>query len=1277
MTLSRSPAENKKSLYLDDRPTVKDEFNYDQIAHSLKEVIKQQDDFPTHISLMGEWGSGKSTVLKLLTESLKEERRIAIKEFSVWKYSDDTTTLQRRIIRQVKQELKSDAKKQTEKDFSSKMNDSVEENNVTMQGNNFGALLIAPFTGNILVAVVVTIFSLLQISILFAQPFVDWITTNFPMIILFYTTAAIFNKSAITVTKANKTALRPMVYDDQFENEFKSTVQRYTKAKKIDKLVLVFDDLDRLPPNQLYSALNTIKSFLKADKCIFIVPCDERVLRDELEYVFESRQSTVDVSEFLNKTFDVTMKMPMVEKNNMRTYAMKLLEDNNIDWYHNGKVQEHIHSIISTLIHSEIDTPRKVKKNLNAFASDWYLAEKRDNSSGSDILTAHPRKIAIMTVIKTNYLKFYEIIQENPLLFKDVESSEDLEKYLEEVIENTDINRNDRNSHQIKEDDEDREESTTKNQESKKINIGEYVSLSFLKRVFPQLPKDSRPYLYFSNKTLNPITSIPKLNEMKESLLNADAEMFGSLFEDTGEEDKWILFNSVPTELFGEMDERNTLSTLISIPVTGTYTQQNIYWEEKFREHIDYFSEHSSPKKIYEFMKEMKSDNSTKKILGESLTKNQPTEHILDLWIEHSGARDTLYLEDLESQIFTYNTEMAETINKEFTLPKLIFTLEEDHPMTKYLHWQDILDDVLITINKQNDGIRAKNKELEDDEKEPLNQYTPGFNFVEWIQDVNNKTGTHIDAKTLRRLVVKILKNLNKANFLEGVGEYWESVVQQSDNDKEIAETINFIRRYPRFTEKYFSDEVFKILNSKYARYNLSELNDEVSEEISKLLSYYEENDEEKLLNVLELLKDISIVSQWSIKSISLIESSLDTKLIEVINHNEKRIELGDLYEVLEEKFDYKNSKVVNSVKSLIENSNRIYEYGRQEGYFKKWFDIETSENVLDIHQDHFENFIVLKGYATSNKEEYSSFLEDVITTLLQKSNLIATNHPDVRNLQHRAHWKKHLNISFVQLSKCGNFVDWSSLLSEWKEVALEGKPQTSISVINQLSSSTINQTLPLIDDNSPIKDTEINDLIVKHSNLAYLSHTKAIVNRWLEFSRKQRNTIIEGMEKDFYQQFIEQLLAKFKKQPYLEYIQQLQSESVQDDDKRQIVEAIVTSSNNEDLGSWVNKIYELKEGELNHWVYTAFDIIAEKNSHIRQIDLALLRDSLMTKNNKTIVTLKLIPLMYSKKDAEKAKHFIREVLIGLEEDERFSEIATKVKNMFGWRKSKRHFGKN
>ncbi|WP_312573941.1 hypothetical protein, partial [Staphylococcus saprophyticus] len=73
--------------------------------------------------------------------------------------------------------------------------------------------------------------------------------------------------------------------------------------------------------------------------------------------------------------------------------------------------------------------------------------------------------------------------------------------------------------------------------------------------------------------------------------------------------------------------------------------------------------------------------------------------------------------------------------------------------------------------------------------------------------------------------------------------------------------------------------------------------------------------------------------------------------------------------------------------------------------------------------------------------------------------------------------------------------------MSEWKEVALEGKTQTSISVINQLSSSTINQTLPLIDDNSPIKDTEINDLIVKHSILAYLSHTKAIVTRWLEFS--------------------------------------------------------------------------------------------------------------------------------------------------------------------------------
>lgn len=1277
--------EEKKSLYLDDRPTVEDEFDYNQIADTLKEVIKQQDDFPTHISLMGEWGSGKSTVIKLLKESLKEEKRIAIKEFSVWKYSDDTTTLQRRIIRQVKQELKSKKNKQEEKDFSSKMDDSIEEKNVMLRGNNIGALLVSPFTGDKKISLLLIALLIMQLLFLIIQPFKDWVTVNLPFMLVLYLGFSIFNKVGITVSKATKTALRPMVYDDQFENEFRSTVSNYTK-NKIDKLVLVFDDLDRLPPNQLYSALNTIKTFLKADKCIFIVPCDERVLRDELEHAFESKQSTVDVSEFLNKTFDVTIKLPMVEKNNMRRYAINLLESNNVKWYRSEKIQEHIHSIISTLIHSEINTPRKVKKNLNAFASDWYLAEKRDNSSGSNILTSHPREIAIMTVIKTNYLKFYEIIQEHPLLFKqlkerekDIKSSEALTKYLSEVIESTRVNIGDRNSHKVSDyDQENNEEELNVKGNITSVKVEDYIATSFLKRVFPQLPEDSRPYLYFSNKSLNPITSIPRLNEIKESLLNADVETFSELFEDINEESKWVLFNSVHTEFFGEMDERNALTTIIALPSTGMYTKQNTYWEEKLREHVHYLAEESDPKEVYQFLRNMEPDDSTRNLFGEALIEIRPTKSLIELWVEYPEARDFLRLEGLTDQVDYYNADLAVNPETAFTVPRLIFTLEETHPLTKELHWEDLMQDVLITINKQNDKIREDNEELEEDEKEELMQYKPEFRLHDWIQNVNHKSNKFIDVITLKGLLLKINKYIDSYSndFLDGVGEYWESVIRQTDNDKEVKETIKILSTNPSLSEILLSDDLFDILNSKYAKFNSDDLNQGVSDEIYDLLTYFEENDEDKLINVLDRMRDIAIVHEWSIDALSLSESTKDKKVIDVIIHNERRISISSLYESIDDKFDFKDSSVISSVKAIVENANRIYEYGVQEGYFEKWFDIHPFDDSLKISQDNYKSFLSLKDYVTPNKREFANFLERVITLMLQKSALVRTSDASIIDLEYRNQWKEHLNITFVELSHSGNFVDWSKLLNEWKKVTVEGTGQETISILDQLSSSTIDQTLPLIDNNSPKKDIQINELISKYSVLSHLSHTDAIANRWLEFTSEQREEIITKMEKEFYNLFMKKFLTNLKVQPDLNYITQLQNEEFHDDSKEQIVTVIITNSKSEDLSRWVNDIYEERKNELNHWVYEAFNIIANKKLYLEPVDLALLRDSLTAKNNKTKVTLKLIPLMYSNKDADKARLFIREILFNLEDDKKFSELAKNLKSMFGFRKPKHRFKK-
>ncbi|WP_185819894.1 P-loop NTPase fold protein [Salibacterium salarium] len=93
-----------ENLYLEDRPTLKDEFYYQDIANTLKDTIKEVE-FPTHIGLMGTWGSGKSTVLKLTRNILKDSPEYGMKTVSVWKFSDNSTSLHRNIIKQIRRTL--------------------------------------------------------------------------------------------------------------------------------------------------------------------------------------------------------------------------------------------------------------------------------------------------------------------------------------------------------------------------------------------------------------------------------------------------------------------------------------------------------------------------------------------------------------------------------------------------------------------------------------------------------------------------------------------------------------------------------------------------------------------------------------------------------------------------------------------------------------------------------------------------------------------------------------------------------------------------------------------------------------------------------------------------------------------------------------------------------------------------------------------------------------------------------------------------------------------
>jgi Tol biopolymer transport system component len=91
---SGAPADDSKSVcrtsLLSDEPETIDAFSsHDRIAETIASLIRPKDAKGISIGLEGSWGSGKSTVAKILARKLGNEKNIALITFDAWAHEGD------------------------------------------------------------------------------------------------------------------------------------------------------------------------------------------------------------------------------------------------------------------------------------------------------------------------------------------------------------------------------------------------------------------------------------------------------------------------------------------------------------------------------------------------------------------------------------------------------------------------------------------------------------------------------------------------------------------------------------------------------------------------------------------------------------------------------------------------------------------------------------------------------------------------------------------------------------------------------------------------------------------------------------------------------------------------------------------------------------------------------------------------------------------------------------------------------------------------------------
>src|SRR5205809_57795 len=75
---------------LSDEPVSSDAFGpHKRIAHAIAELIVSNEAEGLSIGLEGSWGSGKSTVAKLLTDLITPEKNTAVVSFDAWAHEGD------------------------------------------------------------------------------------------------------------------------------------------------------------------------------------------------------------------------------------------------------------------------------------------------------------------------------------------------------------------------------------------------------------------------------------------------------------------------------------------------------------------------------------------------------------------------------------------------------------------------------------------------------------------------------------------------------------------------------------------------------------------------------------------------------------------------------------------------------------------------------------------------------------------------------------------------------------------------------------------------------------------------------------------------------------------------------------------------------------------------------------------------------------------------------------------------------------------------------------
>lgn len=181
------------------------------------------------------------------------------------------------------------------------------------------------------------------------------------------------------------------------------------KESGIEKVVVFIDDIDRLVPVKAIELLEALKVFLDIDKCVYIIACDYSVVVTGLKEKFGVDEGELKGKSFFDKIIQVPFKMP-IRRYKVDEYLQDLLQKINID------ADERDVGMYRELIETSIGfNPRTMKRMFNSLVLLMILARKEVNDWEGHDQRGRARVLFGVLCMQENYEPLYDYIRRQKL----------------------------------------------------------------------------------------------------------------------------------------------------------------------------------------------------------------------------------------------------------------------------------------------------------------------------------------------------------------------------------------------------------------------------------------------------------------------------------------------------------------------------------------------------------------------------------------------------------------------------------------------------------------------------------------------------------------------------------------------------------------------------------------------------------------------------------------------------------------------------------------------